>query len=479
MGVAALVLLACSSETTLQIAALDPGECKAHCISSITVSLDGQASEHRCGTPIEVGPLLPDRTHTLVLTTTSAYGLGLRQELKASAGSSPEVELPLAPSSLPRITQVELAPGQRAVFGHTRVVLQAELAAPAGPLGVQIAGVDAAVVATTTEQIEIEANGLGPVVLEHCGVASEPVELTAPALRERIYQLDLPGCPNPRFVSGTGNRVDGTVVAVFGCGTDCSRTRLVSFDPMDPERAVSLADLDSCPVDVAARNDAILVGTETSAYRCNLGNCLKIAQSGRYEELGWPGGVDHPALGLLRRTTGGPTELVSFLSGEHSELVPGLGPVASVFGRYVLGRGTGAGAVLVEAQTNMGVRPTFGAPTTVSRCPDPRMVRRFGLLLCGTGANQALVDSTQDDDLAVTPLPIPPAIDFVALPDASMAWVWTSGQLYFVDLAARAIIGYRDLPPGLTGRRLGFSDQGSRAFTGGPEPGQIIAWYVE
>ena len=395
----ALLLAACAEEeTVLRLAAADPAECRAHCISAVTVSLDGVPSEHPCGEPIERGPLVAGRTHQVVVTATGAYGLNVVMEIRPERVVG-EVAFKLEPSVRPQIDQLTISSERQAIYGTTRLLIEASNFTPGHPTTqVRVGDLDLPILSQAEGRLEVDTDRNGAFVLEQCGVASEVHNFAVKAVAQEVLTIDVPNCESPRYLSSSPYNDDPTrTLVAYGCGAQCNRTQLVRLSTVSVGLEV-LAQVDGCPIDVAAsREDLIWVSTETGLHVCSGGpqlSCTLRSNNGRYLRLSR---ADEDTVAGIFLADGATETSLSFETdpGGSTGVAPNrIESVAAIDGRMALANITQLGPRLLQWDVGEVMFP-FRMQTAVPDCTVPRLVRRYrnqnnvvtALVVCGEEGN--------------------------------------------------------------------------------------------
>lgn len=498
--VLAFVAVACApEETVLRLAALDPAECRAHCISAVTVSLDDVVSEHPCGVPIERGPLIEGETHQLVVTATGAYGLNVAAEIRAERIVG-ELSLKLEPRVLPQIDRLRISSERQAIYGTTRVVIEANNFIPGHPTTrVLVNGADLPILSQSEGQLEVETDQNGIFALEQCGVASPSQAFAAKAVRQRTLNFEIPGCVSPRYLSASHYPNDaGRTLLAYGCGAQCNRTVLVQLSTA-ARTLEEVAEVDGCPIDVAAsREDLIWVSTETGLHVCTGAaplSCTLRAIEGRYQRLTRVDDERVAGIYLADGQTETSLRFENHFAGGNDVAPNRVRGVAAVDGPMALSDTEDFGSLLFQWSLEDLSHP-FALQANLQECRSPRLLHRYAnqnqnpnfLVVCGEADDLQILrfglDTRTNGSLylagiakfsIVAPLPYDLAVDSTG----RMAWLWSPSQLTFVDLGDRAILGTLPIPPGAAVPKVARTDGGDHWYLGGPNPGELLSWALE
>lgn len=496
----ALLLLACAEdETVLRLAALDPAECRAHCISAVTVSLDGVIGEHPCGVPIERGPLVEGRTHQVVITATGAYGLAAAMEIRPERVAG-ELTFQLEPNVRPQIDQLKIGSEQQAIYGATRVVLEASNFTPGHPTTqVRVGDLPLSIVSQAEGQLVVETDRNGVFELEQCGITSESRAFAAKAVSQETLHFEVPDCVSPRYLSASPYPADpGRAVIAYGCGAQCNRTVLVELSTA-AATLEALAEVDGCPIDVAASGDELIwVSTETGLHVCTGSSSLSCAlrsSEGRYQQLSRVDGNKVAGVYLAEGATETSLRFETYPGGATTVAPTRTRRVAAVDGPMALVDFEPFGPFLFQWGSGALTYP-FVMQANLQGCASPRLLRRYDnqnrnqnvLVVCGEEGNLDImrfgvrIDDQGSPFLEMAarftveaPIPYDLAVDSTG----RVAWLWSTSQLTFVELGDREILGTLPIPPGAAVRKVARTDGGDRWYLGGPNPGELLSWVLE
>jgi hypothetical protein len=495
LGALGLVaLLACAESPTFSIAPLSIEDCRAHCVSSVEVELDGVKSTHRCGLPIELGEITPG-THRVVITSTAGYGL--RAEASFEVVDRPgELDLRFSPSGRPTITSIEPETSENLGDGEVAITIRGTNFGVLGPSAkVRIAGEAAPIVGWSESEIVIRGKRGGEVVVEQCRVESASALLSLRAATVREVEWSLPGCDVPRMIAMAGlEQKPGVLFGLVNCNSPCSAARIVRFESERPTLLEELASLDACGVDVAAASEtAVFAATATGLSVCSGAPlaCTTRSGAGAYESLTRVGAE---AIAALVRPAASQRPILRYEGLDDAASAEVLANSNAEFrdieGRYVFGLGAGGEARVLRWSGELTDSSTKSA--AYNGCNRPRALTRFRgpgnaertIIACGgnrvllrvgeyTGNTFSYIGA--DPSFVDPPLPIDLAVD----ENTELLWMWTSAGVTFVELDRLQLRGQLALSPEVYGARLARASGSDRFFLGGPGEGRLTMITIE
>ncbi len=494
--VAALAVTGCARELPLSFSPVDRAQCAAFCADQLRVEVDGVATTHPCGEPIELDPVPPGEVVELVVTTVGA-GIPLRGRVELTPVSGDEAQLPLAlePTARPVVDRV-VPRFRRGLLGEAVIEIEGRSLGDT-PGVVRVGGAPVELLEGepwTAERVVARTPRVGEVVIERCGVESAPVDagLYEPVMEALRPIVTDARCPDGRMVGASALDLGTTAqpFALFDCGPEAcgaTSTMLIGRLPREgrslinfwrpegtcpralaqyEERGVYLADagpLARCGLTVGAAGGPLrcarLARTPTAA----------IALSTEVMDAAYavaPGAAGARALWLLDGAIATP-----ILADQIPDTV-------ALEGRYVLGqRGDDVAVHLLQRDRIAASFPVPDCTTPLGLAVRAPWEDASPTVLVACAGQAHVFDLTQRRDAPVARFALaelePGRVALTVEGDRALVWDQAGGRLAFFDLPSGREVARLALEPTATSMALVRAARSDVFYLGGPRPGDV------
>ncbi len=259
IGALAWLAFGCGAEATLELTFIDPAQCAAFCVQSVSFRIDGgPAQTIACGEPASVS-VDPDTPVELSVNATGD-GFALRGQtvFTARPGRAIDISVPLVADGRPQILSIE--PARDTLLGDTPVTITGDGFGQRSSnedqrYGVSIDGRPVEIASWSDDEIVVLTSEAGPVEVSRCSVTSTTAVFSAPTVAYSTVQTTLTGCTDPRLVAGdAAEPAEGfdRLIAAFSCGgSRCDGAAVAQLAGTTGQVLQSFEPFDDCPYDVA------------------------------------------------------------------------------------------------------------------------------------------------------------------------------------------------------------------------------------